>query len=80
LGGLAWFAWFGSVVGLGLGWDSGDAGWDCARGISPPREYNLQPGPPLYSRAELERKKKGAPAARNAGAVSCFVVRGVWSW
>ena len=26
MGGLAWFAWFGSVVGLGLGWDSGDAG------------------------------------------------------
>ena len=29
-----------------------DSGWDCARGISPPREHF--PGPPLNSRAELK--------------------------
>ena len=38
------FVWFG-LVRVGLRWVSGwDFGWDCARGIFPPRECS--PGPP----------------------------------
>ncbi len=47
--------WFG-LVWVGLGWNSG---WNCARGIFPPRKCS--PGPPLIIRTVDQEPYNGDP-------------------